>query len=499
MDYKDIGPQILQTEIDGAKATCIVLSEASTHLPGYLLHGQSQTSYAYQDGKLCAIAWDGIAIVDGKQCLRFPPLKLYRAWEIASSNKGEALAFVKDLIQLLMKMDASFLALESGTIPLWRMYGLEGGGVFLLPPPLSSAIEACLGKEEREASFNAWVHYDLHRPYTLIDQMAQMLYYAATGTIPLASEEAREDHCNILPLRLLGTNLDPRLVELIDNILHAKLTQQRDLTGNQKPQEALSWLEEELSGFSWPSEAKANPDEKAVSRFLAKQHKRASRRRFWRKKGWIITTITLVVLALGYFTGGRIKEAMTPPYTYGMDDEQIIREYYMGQSELDVQKLEASLGKHAKSPAQMEVMNLFVNRQTRMAYENITSILNVNDWIAEGKPAIGYSQGVYGVTDVTIEKTGKDTYLARSTIYSPFAYDEDDTDKPSENHTLAFVYRQTQRFSFTTNKKGWRLIEEIANVEYHKSGVIEIETKPDKPSQAAQAVNAAYSLATPPN
>lgn len=498
MDITKIAPQIIQTEIDGVKATCIVLGDTHTHLPGYLLQGKSQIGFALKDGLVNAIPWEGIAIVDGMQCLRLPSMPLYSVWELADKRRGETLSFVRDFIQLLGRMEESYISLESGTIPLWRMYGLDGGGVFLLPPSLSSAIEACMGEQAREASFNDWVHYDLHKPYTLIDQMAQLLYLGATGRVPLANPDTREDHCDILPLRLLGTNLEPDLVRLVDDVLHAKLTEQRDLTGNQQPQHALSWLGDQLASMQWPGPVESRPDGDAISLFEERQRKRAARRRFWRKRGWLVVTITAIVLAVGCFTAGRIKQALTPPYTYGMSDEQIIAEYYAAQSELDVQKLDASLAPHVKSPAELEVMNLFVNRQTRQAYENINAIINVNDWIAQGRPAIGSSQGLYGVTDVQVTQTSADSYQVTSTIYTPFPYDEEDeTAKASAGHTLAFVYTQKQDFTFATNKRGWRLIASITNVDYRKVETIEIPVTPDKPSQKAQAANAAYSLASP--
>lgn len=450
---------------------------------------------------MSAISWEGIAIIDGMQCLRLPSLALYSVWELAGKRRSETLSFVRELICLLKRLDPTYLALESGTIALWRLYGIEGGGIFLLPPSLSSAIEACMPAEAREASFNAWVHYDLHKPYTLIDQMAQLLYLGASARIPLASADAREDHCNILPLRMLGTNLEPHLVALIDDILHAKLIEQRDLTGNQRPQDALSWLEEQLSSASWPLAVTANPDANAVRAFEEKQHGRASRRRFWRKKGWLVATIAAIVLTVGYFTASRIKQVLTPPYTYGMTDQEIITEYYKAQSELDVQKLDASLAPRVKSPAELEVMNLFVNRQTRQAYENVNTIVNVNEWLEKGKPAIGASQGLYGVTDIHITETAGNAYRVTSTIYTPFPYDDaDDAARPSDGeHTLAFIYMQTQDFTFETNKRGWRLITGITNVEYHKVATIEVPVTPDAPSRSAQAVNAAYSLMTPTN
>lgn len=498
MDITNIAPKIIQTEIDGVKSTCIVLGDTRTHLPGYLLQGKSQVGFSLKNGLVTAISWEGIAIVDGMQCLRLPSMPLYSVWELADKRRGETLSFVRDFIQLLGRMEENYISLESGTIPLWRMYGLEGGGVFLLPPSLSSAIEACMGEQAREASFNNWVHYDLHKPYTLIDQMAQLLYLGATGRVPLANPDTREDHCDILPLRLLGTNLETDLVRLVDDVLHAKLTEQRDLTGNQQPQQALSWLGEQLATMQWPEHVESEPDAGAVSLFEERQHKRASRRRFWRKRGWLVVTITAIVLSVGYFTASRIRQALTPPYTYGMSDEQIIAEYYAAQSELDVQKLDASLAPHVKSPAELEVMNLFVNRQTRQAYENIKAIINVNDWISQGRPAIGSSQGLYGVTDVQIKQVSPDSYQVTSTIYTPFPYDDgDETAKVRDGYTLAFVYTQRQDFTFETNKRGWRLIASITNVDYHKVETIEIPVTPDKPSQKAQAANAAYSLMSP--
>lgn len=492
--------RIRHAVIDGVPSTCIILTGKDVRLPATLLQGKNLTAWLYKDETFSTVSWDGIAYLEDKQCLRFPDLPLFGVEELASRRKGEALTYIRSLASLLIRLSSKDLDLESGIIPLWRIWGVEGGGILLLPEALGSILETCLSETERKASFNDWVHYDLHPPFTLADQMAQMLYWAASGKAPLSDEATREDHCNAMPLSIARTNLAPSVVSFIDSTLHMKLTRQRDLSGNKEPQAFLSWFLEKTTALPWPEAPEVKWESKEADVFRSKQRKRAGKRVFWRKKGVIVLVVVLAFGTVSYIAGSRIKQKLTPPYTLGMSDEMIIEEYYKGQSELDLQKMTASLAPHTKAPAELEVTNMFVARQTREAYENFQAYLNVNDWIAHGKPAIGSQQGLYGVTDITITQVDENTYDVDSTIWTPFPYEDEGTVTiPDKEHTLAFVYQQKQRFVLETNKRGWRLIKEITNLGYEKVRDELVPVVEMQPNPSARAVNAAYSLMTPTN
>lgn len=471
-------PQLFNAVVDGRDCTCITIGDKDVKLPGYLLQGKKQYGYRYHDGKLESWTWLGLSIVGEYRCICFDRIDIFPVTELFKSKRKEAFSYIMEFAEAFTNMDDEFLSLESGIVPIWRLYCISGGGVLILPQNVGDLITSTCSEDIRSSLFNDWVHYDIHPPFSLIDECTQLLYAAAAGFPPLANPATREDHCNAIPLSILGSDLPKETISFIDSTLHMNLTKQRDIAGNKQSQQALHWFLEKAGTLSWgtPSLASATPQLEA---FKKKQEKRASSRIFWRKKGWIVAVVALSVACVGYFTYSRVKLALTPPYTYGMSDESIISEYFVGQTELDVEKLQASLAPHTKSPAELEVSNLFVTRQTRVAYEQFTSIISVTQWLADGKPAITEGANLYGITDVSIRKMDDDTYEVSSIVWTPYPYEEEkeNEEKPA-GKTFVYRYNQTQRFTFETNKKGWRLINGITNISYSFIDEMEVPTYP---------------------
>lgn len=489
---------IIHQEIDGQKSVCIIVGSSDVKLSGNLMQGKKLQAAIWKDGALEWLDWNGIAIIDGMQVLSFPDMDL-RPVSAMARDGAHALARIRSLAEMLSLLPSEFLHLESGILPLWRIYEIHEEGWLVLPQALGSLVEASLRDMDRFELFNAYVHYDIHPNFSLIDEMAQLLYTAVTRKPPYLDHATREDHCNAIPLSFMHTNVPKETCDFIDRVLHMGLTSQRDIAGNKEPQRVLVWFLDQTKDLSWPMGGVVTEMIQAEStRFFKGQLRRANRRVFWRKKGWLVLLVSAVVLCAAGFTGSKIKQKLTPPYTYGMSDERIITEYYAGQSALDVQKMDASLAPHVHSPADLEVTNLYVNRQTREAYEHVRTIIDVNEWLADGKPPVPETGGVYGVTDVAIEQVDADTYRVDSTIWTPFAYDEEDEGRPVEAGTArAFIYRQHQVFTFTTNKRGWRLIASITNTGYEKIGEETLKTRPIRTGAQAAAANSAMNPGTP--
>lgn len=474
-------PSLFSQVIDGTDCSCIAICHKDTKVSGYLLQGKQPYGYISHGGVLESWTWNGLSIIGENRCVIFDKLPLFPFTDLFSARKRDALTYTRELALALSRMDDDFVATESGIIPLWRLYGLEDGGILIFPQALGDLISSCALEEVQKANFSNWMHYDIHPPFSLCDELTQFLYAAATGFPPFADPNTKEDKCNAIPLALLDSDIPTATRDFIDDTLHMRLTAQRDTAGNQASQHALTWFLEKTQRLIWNAEPKIYTDAPKAQEFIAKQQKRATRRIFWRKKGWIVATVFASALLIGYFAGSRIKTILTPPYTFGMGDDAIIQEYYKGQTELDLTKMEASFASHTKNPAEMEVSNLFVTRQTRKAYEGIDSIIDVNKWIEEGSPALYEGSSLYGISDETITQIDQDTYEATSTIWTPYPYEETtetDTEEKPAGHTLVYRYEQTQRFSLTTNKKGWRLIGKIENVSVRALGSLEVETKP---------------------
>ena len=485
----DTGIETFNTNIEGTEYSCITIGEKGIELPTFMMQGVKNCGYVIQGGVQESWYWDGLTIAREKRCIYFKKMDLFPLTDIATKKRAKALVIVRDLAKALSLLSTKFLDLSSGIIPIWRIWGLEDGGFLILPQNLADLFSSCASEEIRSFQSTCWVHHDNHKPFSLCDQMTQLLYFACMGFPPFQNPETREDTFRALPVSLYPSlHLPTATSQFIDKTLSLSLTRQRDIGGNKESKEVLAWFIGATEDLLWTledrQEATSRDDLKldpGCGPFLEKQKKRADRKIFWRKKGWIVASIAAVVLVVIWITGSRIKASLTPPYTAGMTNVQIIDEYYTGQSELDIQKMEASLSKKAKNPASLEVSNLFVSRQTRQAYEGMNTQINPNDWIAKGKPAIMEGTYLYGVTDVQVEQIGDNTYQATSILYTPYAYtepDESDVVQPSAGHVFMYRYEQVQEFTLGLSKHGWTEITSINNVSIQDLGTIEVETYP---------------------
>jgi hypothetical protein len=484
----DSGIETFGTTIDGVEYSCISIGGKEIELPSFMMQGVKACGYIVKDGIKQAWYWDGLTIAEGKRCIYFEKLPLFPITDIATKKRSRALSLVRELASALASLDTKFLDLSSGILPLWRIWGLEDGGFLILPQSLADLFSFCASENVRSFQSTCWVKQDTHPPFSLCNQMAQLLYFSAMGFPPFRHPDTREDRFRPVPLSLYaGSGLPATSARFIDDTITLSLTRQRDASGNKPSQEALSWFLSRTEQLEWNLQDTAKGMTRddltatpACARFIENQKKRADRRIFWRKKGWVVATVAFVVLAVGWFTGSRVKAALTPPYTAGMSDVQIIEEYYAGQNELDIVKMEASLARGTKNPSTMEVTNLFVTKQTRKAYEGVDTQIDPNEWIANGKPPLIEGTYLYGVTDIQISQTGDRQYLATSTLYTPYPYMEENADDatPSAGHTFMYRYRQQQEFTLTESKHGWTEIAQITNKNIEDLGPIEGETVP---------------------
>lgn len=474
-------------DLDGQVMTLIPFADQSVELPTYLLQGEKAHGYVYKNGNLEKWYWRGLTVVDGKRCLYFDPLELFPLEQITTTRRSQALSIVRTLAEALTGLDAKFLDLSNGILPLWRLWGLEGGGVLLFPQDLGDLFASCADEYERFEQIGAWVHHGIHPPFSLCDQLNSLLYYSVVGFAPFADKNTREDRFRALPTSLTKSSLDKRTEAFIDDTLAISLTRMRDIAGNLESHKALTWFLEMTNELVWNLEdrnkapnreqLKARPECKA---FLEGQEKRASRKVFWRKRGWIIITIVLSVGVVGWIATERITQSFEPPYTAGMEPIAIIEEYYKGMNSLDLQRMEASLAKKVKSPSSLEVTNLFVTRQARQAYEGYNAQVDPNTWIAEGKPAVVEGAFLYGITDLKIVNVATNVYKASGIMYTPYSY-FDDTEMESDERTQTvsvYTSRFEQEFHVGMGERGWYEITYVGPANIEMLEVLVIPTFP---------------------
>ncbi|MGE4453773.1 MAG: hypothetical protein AB7D92_04505 [Sphaerochaeta sp.] len=469
-------------EIDTQMMQCIAIGPQEMELPSYLLQGEKACGYLYENGTINKWYWKGLSVVEGERCLYFDPIPLFPFSDIATSKRDKALSLVRDLARCLNILPYSFLDLSSGILPLWRVWGTEDGRLLILPQDLADLFASCSNEDTRYFHSSAWVHHGLHQPFTLCDQMTSLLYFAALGFPPFYEKETREDSFRALPLSLTGIALPQATIQFIDKTLSLSLTKQRDAVMNKEPQKALSWFIGETESLQWTLETLERPNTRSsltslesCQAFINAQHKRATRRIFWRKRGWLVITIAAVVVSLSWFTTNRIQESRRPPYTAGMEPEQIIEAYYAGMNELSLEKMEDPLAKGVKNPAAMEVTNLYVTRQTRQAYEGINTQVDPNQWIAEGKPPIMQGTFIYGIADLSIEQVGPSRYRATGTMYTPYAYTDEEVAIPA-GFAPVYTYALQQDMTVEMGERGWYEITEIGGASVQPLEKLLVET-----------------------
>lgn len=469
---------ILDIEIENKKYSAIAFSNKNCELPSFLLQGEKKPGYLFDGEALNPWYWNGFTTYNDKKCLYFDQIKLYPLSELAFSLRSKAPLLISNLAKALNKLDSNFLDLQGGIVSAWRIYFSDKDEVLILDRTLSDIFSSTTDEKTRYNNANYFIHSSIIKSFTLIDQMAQLYYYSITGIRPFEYTSVRENKYKAIDLSLLvkafDINVDNQLVENINKILHLKLSKIRDISSNYEPQVALKWFIERFENVEWDLENKKYfkyefedlLNNEILKPKIEKYKKSEKRIVFWRKKGTLIIVCTIISIFVISFVTSRIKDALAPPYTAEFNQNGIISSYYQAQNNLDVQKLEASLKRGVKSPISNEITTLFVTRQTRMAYEQVDSVVNPKTWVEDKMPPIENKKIIYGIDDIKITQLNENQYLAKSIFYSPYPLDDETSqeDEIIEDTDVFKCYRfeQEEIFTFEYNDRGWF---EISNIQ----------------------------------
>lgn len=487
-----VNEDIIEIEIENEKYSAIAFSNKITDLPAFLLQGEKQPGYLFKDGKKEPWYWHGFTNYNGKKCFYYEPIKLYPLSQLASSLRSKAPKLIINLAKALSLCDSKFLDLQNGIISAWRIYFTKDDDVLILPRMLSDIFSSTTSETTRFNNSNSFIHANILPSFTLIDQMAQLFYYSITSIKPFEYTSVRNNHYKAINLSLLVNALkidaDSELVLKVNSILNLSLNKTRDISSNLEPQKALSPFIEMFSDVEWQLE---NTADKNISiedllhneisgpkiDTLLKKEKAIV---FWRKRGTLIIVCAIIAVSLIAFTGGRIKEALRPPYTAGLEPPGVILAYYEAQNSLDIQNLEDSLKRRVKSPISTELTTLFVTNQTRLAYEHVETIINPVQWVENNMPPIAQTKILYGVDEVELKKINDYQILASCVYYSP---DSPDRAESLENPQLigpsvykCYRYDQEQVFSFEYNDRGWYEISDITTTHFKYKDTLLIPT-----------------------
>ena len=456
--------EIVEIERDGELKTAIRLGPDEFGVPKHLMQGEKKEGIISDGKDIRPWYWDGFCTIDGWRYVYFDRCDIESIHTIATTHRHSAPDIVNMIAFALSKADEAFLDLNSGVFPLYRIYIYEGDKVLLLPPDLSDVISIMIDDETKNTESTYLIQGNAEMSFRLIAEMAEILYYAAAGTLPFSRETIKESGYREIPLSMYE-KLPERTEGFISFIFHARSREMRDITGNRTGAATLSWFLERSHDLEWGLSDRTEDEraeavrkaesEPSVKSYLEKAAKRARLNAFWRVKGTVITVCSVIAICVIAFLWSYISNLLEPPYTADMDPEEIIYAVYAAQSSINPEGLDDPV-KGEDLPQSMEITNLFVTTRVRSAYESRVPSVDVNEWIADGRPAIPNTSFVYGVVVESVEETGENEYTAESIWYTPFPYEEEDTvEAPAPDKSVIYRYYVTQTFQFTWNDRGW--------------------------------------------
>ena len=490
MDLKD---RIVNHEVEGEVKTCLLLGSDEFTVPRHMLQGEKMCGYIIKDGEATPWYWEGICSFGGSRYIYFAPLSLHPITEIATTFRSSALTILRSFATLLSQKGKKFADLQVGIIPLYRMYIIDKDTLLILPPDLADLFSVYAEDEERYRYLGAWAKGGTEEGFALVRQFGELLYFALTGKAPYEDRKIRQFGYKELPLDIYRSRLFPSLDEksegFVNFLLHAKSRDQRDIMGNRSADQNLSYFIEQSASLSWNVDNLTDEElskswseidkEGSVQEFWKKTEEGAKRHNFWRVKGTIIITSTIVAILVIAFAVSYISNLLKPPVTKDLEPVAVIEAFYDAQSALDVTALDSAL-KGVSAPQETEVINLYVNTQTRKAYESLKR-LTAKGWIESGKGAIDNNTIIYGVSELEIEEIGENQYRANYIFYSPYAYEGSAAEQETNldgTYLPLYVYKESQEFTFTWNKRGWWNITALTNptVEYLRTERVPIES-----------------------
>lgn len=461
-------------------------------IPMHLMQKERDACILVTDDDIVDFPWNGVTKDTEGQYILLPSCNLESIWTLATTNRKNALSLVRKIALGIKKGGKKFADLSTGIFPLYRIYVMDHKDILLLPKDASSIIAVSLNREDMDKSSMILRKKDTETGYTLTLEMAQLLYYAATGRFPYEKEEVRLSGYNEIPLEYYVPSLDSSALFFISSTLSMKERKQRSISGNHGPEASLGWFIDNTENINWnlenrteeekEKEAGATEANSEYEKLWREKTRKTKRRNFWVQKGAVIALAVLLSSFAIYFIGNYLYQTFRPPVTRDMDPVGVIEHMYECQNNFDSNKLDEGF---KDDPVQFnEVLNIYVSVTTRKAYENIDAVKNAGEWVKESCPPITKDTWVYGVIPISIEETEENHYVATVNWYTPFAFDDSDEEVYPEREEEAriFVYTVTQEFDFKWNNRGWWVCTDNEITSYTLDDCIYSETVERSPS-----------------
>lgn len=480
--------EITNKTIAGVEMTALRFGPDNYDIPIHLMQKERDECVVVTDSDITSLPWNGVTKDTKGQYILLPKCSLEPIWSISTTNRSKALELVRKLSLAIKVKGKKFSELNAGYFPLYRIYIKDGKDILILPKDASEILSISLIRDEMDKCTKALVKRDTEPGFTLILQMAQLLYYSATGILPYEKEEIRRSGFNEMPLEFFVPELEKETLSYISSLLSTSSRNQRKISGNNGPEAALIYFLDSSESLKWNLEDRSEEEKDALiasteenkefSSLFSEKCRKAKRRKFWREKGAIILISASIASFVLYFVGNWLYQTFKPPVTRDMEPEAIISHMYSCQNSLDAQNISAGFKKDVSQ--YNEVLNIYVSRQTRMAYESTDFVIDAENWVNKGMPSVPASSWIYGVIHLSTERIDDDTYSSTVLWYTPMAFDDENEAlyPEKEGCVRVFVYSVTQAFDFEWNKRGWWVCSGDEITSYTLEDVIYSETTP---------------------
>lgn len=479
---REIENNLTTIVLNDIEYSAINIGPESSGVPKHILQTERQSGIIIDGEEISSFEWKGVTKDSEYQYVYFDKLELEPLEAITTTSRKNALYLIKEIAYGIINASPSFLDMATGIFPLYRIYILDKTKILLLPPDMGALISI---SRIGERSSDYLTKRNTEKGFTLIREMAELMYWAATGRLPYENKDVRTCDYTEVPLSWYESNLDKKCLGFIESVLHMRERQMRDISGNRKAQVNLSWFLKESVELDWNLDDRTVEErEESVSRtegteeythYFAKIEKEAKKRNFWRVKGTLILSVAAVAVIICVILGSVLKAKYEAPYTRDMDKNQIVADFFNNMNNIDPTAMDNNAFK-ATAPQYNAVLGLYVNKQTRTAYETLNPAVNLQEWLRNGKPAIPATSFIYGADITSITELDDNTLRASGTWYTPYRESEELDIEPPEGYTVVYTYDVDEDFTFEWSKRGWWIVTNIEITKYEYTGYELIET-----------------------
>jgi hypothetical protein len=446
---------------------CIEIARGTGVLKGYEIPRNKQSALLYHSAQMIEIDWQSVQMVgDDRCCLVFCPNEHFKelpvsAFELCGTLRPRCFELLKSLSHAIEEAgDRLYWNMDS--VPLSNIWFFSNGDILLLSGQMGDALDMFELDEDRFWDKEAWYAHNCAEGFGKAHYLCQLLYYSLTTVVPFASPVVRENGFQAVPMNLLLTGTDEQTAGL-GNTVDKAISDDRKFQLTQR--HPLAFFRNLIDGYVELTPARFVPGyNPEIEAYKVKSEKRARRKAFFRKKGFITAMIILAALIVGSIAGWAIWRAVKPPLTKDLDEVEIIEYYYDALTNLDVGAMDEPLKYGYSGPDMVQVSTIYVTSTVQKSYEGQSNVVDPRQWIADGMGPLPQGSIVYGVSDVKVQQLDEDVFRATITSWSSENYLDETNTLVSDSGMD--IYRYTEVVDFTFTSRGtWREIAKIEKVD----------------------------------